>query len=41
MREPRDVRRVAAIGATTAVAIAALLVGKLPFFATTVQKSGG
>jgi hypothetical protein len=39
MRELRDVRRVAAIGTTTAVAIAALLVGKLPFFATTVQQA--
>jgi hypothetical protein len=38
MREPSDVRRVAAIGGVAAVAIVALLVGKHPFFATTVPE---
>jgi hypothetical protein len=37
MREASDVRRVAAIAGVATVAIVALLVGKLPFFATTVQ----
>jgi hypothetical protein len=38
MREASDIRRVAAIGGVAAVAIVALLVGKHPFFATTVPE---
>jgi hypothetical protein len=38
MREPSDVRRVAAIAGVAAIAIIAVLVGKQPFFAATAQK---
>jgi hypothetical protein len=38
MREPSDVRRVAAIASVAAIAIVAVLVGKHSFFAATAQK---
>jgi hypothetical protein len=37
MREPSDVRRVAAIAGVSAIAIVAVLVGKSTFFAANAQ----
>jgi hypothetical protein len=38
MRDASDVRRVAAIGGVTVIAIVAVLAGKYPFFAATATK---